>query len=76
MDMKDECHYLISTQVLQLRGKLDMMMKKNDDKQPDNNLDIEQEALAGKILIIQPKIIHNCLFQQFTKTQAPMKVMT
>jgi len=33
-------------QVLQLRGKLDMMMKKNDDKQPDNNLDIEQEALA------------------------------
>lgn len=53
-----------------------MMMKKNDDKQPDNNLDIEQEALAGKILIIQPKIIHNCLFQQFTKTQALMKVMT
>ena len=27
------------------------MMKKSDDKQPDNNLDIEQEALAGKIFI-------------------------
>jgi len=23
-----------------------MMLKKNDDKQPNNNLDIEQEALA------------------------------
>merc|ERR1712110_847284 len=33
-------------QVLQLRGKLEMMMKKSDDKQPNNNLDIEQEALA------------------------------
>merc|ERR1711936_1496968 len=33
-------------QVLQLRGKLEMMMKKSDDKQPDNNLDIEQAALA------------------------------
>ena len=43
--------YLCVIQVLQLRGKLEMMMKKSDDKQPDNNLDIEQEALAGKILI-------------------------
>lgn len=43
------CQYFYLTQVLQLRGKLDMMMKKHDDKQPDNNLDIEQEALAGKI---------------------------
>ena len=30
-------------------------MKKSDDKQPDNNLDIEQEALAGKILIFYLK---------------------
>ena len=74
---EDECHCLYLTQVLQLRGKLDMMMKKNDDKQPDNNLDIEQEALAGKILkTILTKIIHNCHFKQFTKTQALMKVMT
>ena len=35
-------------QVLQLRGKLDMLMKQSDDKQTDNNLDVEQEALAGK----------------------------
>ena len=77
MNLNDnECQYLYLTKVLQLRGKLDMMMKKNDDKQPDNNLDIEQEALAGKILIIQTKIIHNCHFKQFTKTQALMKVMT
>ena len=52
----DECQFFYLTKVLQLRGKLDMMMKKNDDKQPDNNLDIEQEALAGKVLIIQTKI--------------------
>ena len=37
-----------------------MMMKKSDDKQPDNNLDIEQEALAGKIMnFISKKIIHH-----------------
>ena len=37
-----------------------MMMKKSDDKQPDNNLDIEQEALAGKILnFLSNKIIHH-----------------
>ena len=37
-----------------------MMMKKSDDKQPDNNLDIEQEALAGKILnFISKTIIHH-----------------
>ena len=34
-------------QVLQLRGKLDMLLKQSDDKQTDNNLDVEQEALAG-----------------------------
>ena len=34
-------------QVLQLRGKLDMVMKQNENKQTDNNLDIEQEPLAG-----------------------------
>ena len=75
--MMMNANFFYLTKVLQLRGKLDMMMKKNDDKQPDNNLDIEQEALAGKILItIQTKIIHNCHFKQFTKTQALMKVMT
>ena len=36
-------------QVLQLRGKLDMVMKQNENKQTDNNLDIEQEPLAGGV---------------------------
>merc|ERR1712098_81607 len=34
------------SQVLQLRGKLNMMMKQSDDKHTDNNLDVEQDALA------------------------------
>ena len=38
---------IVLVQVLQLRGKLDMVMKQNENKQTDNNLDIEQEPLAG-----------------------------
>merc|ERR1712029_644595 len=34
------------SQVLQLRGKLNMIMKQSDDKHTDNNLDVEQDALA------------------------------
>ena len=34
------------SQVLQLRGKLNMMMKQADDAHTDNNLDVEQDALA------------------------------
>ena len=54
-----------------------MMLKKNDDKQPNNNLDIEQEALAGKIFIFKKSYNFLIYFLvQYTKIQALMKVMT
>ena len=49
-------------QVLQLRGKLDMVMKQNENKQTDNNLDIEQEPLAGWVEWkgLDTQVINSC----------------
>ena len=62
--------YLTLTQVLQLRGKLDMMMKRNADKQPDNNLDIEQEALAGKVMSFHKEIFCNTFLTVYQDTSS------
>ena len=65
-------HY---SQVLEVRGKLEMMTKQRSDKSAEHHIDIDKEPLIGKIENLKSQKYFTFLFQ-FIKTRVQTREMT
>ena len=75
------CHIVLApvyahySQVLEVRGKLEMMTKQRSEKSAEHHIDIDKEPLIGKIENLKSQKYFTFLFQ-FIKTRVQTREMT